>query len=573
MTNQTPSLRIGLLDNSYHSLKRGYEMWSQWKLTDDAWLLKESIIWVHHGIELALKQLLAQTNAFLVFEDVNKAVQSLGNLRERKGMEKAGVLDLFDNDDKVMSVGFKNLIERAAVTLSIPELTKNEPLRQKIDELTKYRNKVVHFSIELDIAAVSNLLSEILDPLLFMLDREVADENFKNNRIPEIRTIAQPVKKYSEQIRSEILDNAIKATMQALPPTGNRQAGIVWQTLGSGLGSSLVSYLKLARLLPKIQDNHIIILVDRADLATQIYYLISNLDSEYSLGIIYCPESKPALVEILESNEPKIIVSTIQKFDPNTFTFHQDCLLVGYNLHGIANRLPEIFPKATFILFTNILLKPNSGLFQIFGDIVGIYDLKQAISDGVAKPVTIEKRKIAVRGDYSVDISEYLQSDLRIPLGAPKMTNEFVRHLAADIVEHFETRQSKWTSKGIVVIPDRYTGIALSETIANIRPEWRGDTEFTGSVKTISAIESPTQRAILVDRFRKENDALFLLLATGSFLQGYDNPLIHTIYVTNPVSLQLCYTLASLVSRPYKGKKDGLIVDYVGLDWGLDDLL
>jgi len=276
MANESHSLRIGLLDNSYHSLKRGYEMWSQWKKTEDAWLLKESIIWVHHGIELALKQLLAQTNAFMVFEDVNKAVLSLGNLREKKGMEKAGVLDLFDNDDKIMSVGFRNLIERAAVTLSIPELTKNAPLRQKIDELTKYRNKVVRFSIELDIASVSNLLSEILDPLLFMLEREVLDEAFTKNRIPEIRKIAQPVKKFSEQFRQEIVANAIKATENALPPKGNRRAGIIWQTIGTGLGKTLVDYLLQVKQLPKIKNNHIIILADRVDLATQIHRLISD---------------------------------------------------------------------------------------------------------------------------------------------------------------------------------------------------------------------------------------------------------------------------------------------------------
>lgn len=203
MTNQTPSLRIGLLDNSCHSLKRGYEMWSQWKRSKDAWLLKESVIWVHHGIELALKQLLVQTNEFLVFDDVNRAVERLGILRRKKGMTNAGVLDLFDYDDKVMSVGFKNLIERTAITLSIPELTENEHLRLKIDELTKYRNKMVHFSIELDIAGVSNLLSDILDPLLSMLAREVKDANFKENCIPEIRNIAQPVQKFSKQIYDE----------------------------------------------------------------------------------------------------------------------------------------------------------------------------------------------------------------------------------------------------------------------------------------------------------------------------------------------------------------------------------
>lgn len=197
MKNQIPSLRIGLLDNSYHSLNRGYEMWSQWQKSQDAWLLKESIIWVHHGIELALKQLLVQTNEFLVFEDINKAVERLGILRRKKETENAGVLDLFEHDDKVTSVGFRNLIERVSIALAINELSENKPLRLKIDELTRYRNKIVHFSVLLDIIKVSSLLSDILDPLFLLLEREVKDDTFVTKYLPDIRRKAQPLQQFN----------------------------------------------------------------------------------------------------------------------------------------------------------------------------------------------------------------------------------------------------------------------------------------------------------------------------------------------------------------------------------------
>jgi len=199
MKHQTPNLEIGLLDNSCHSLKRGYEMWSLWKNKNDGWLLKESVIWIHHGIELALKQLLVQTNEFLVFENVDRAVERLGILRRKKGMKDAGVLNLFENDERAISVGFKNLIERTAITLSIPELNENQFLRIKIDELTKYRNKMVHFSVKIDVNELSNLLSDILDPFLELLEREIKDLNFKNKCMPEIRKAAIPVIKFSKE--------------------------------------------------------------------------------------------------------------------------------------------------------------------------------------------------------------------------------------------------------------------------------------------------------------------------------------------------------------------------------------
>lgn len=67
-------------------------------------------------------------------------------------------------------------------------------MRLKIDELTKYRNKTVHFSVELDIPAVASLLSDILDPLIELLEREIKNPTFKQKCIPEINRQAKPIK-------------------------------------------------------------------------------------------------------------------------------------------------------------------------------------------------------------------------------------------------------------------------------------------------------------------------------------------------------------------------------------------
>jgi hypothetical protein len=62
MAINKPSLKVGLLENAAHSLQRGYELWSRGQQVSDGMVLKEAIIWVHHGIELVLKQLLVQAN-------------------------------------------------------------------------------------------------------------------------------------------------------------------------------------------------------------------------------------------------------------------------------------------------------------------------------------------------------------------------------------------------------------------------------------------------------------------------------------------------------------------------------
>ncbi|MDM8547760.1 hypothetical protein QUF61_14810 [Candidatus Venteria ishoeyi] len=180
----TPTLHIDLLTNCCHSLQRGYELWEEGQDSNNGWLLKEAVFWIHHGIELALKQLLVQTNEFLVFSDVDKAVDKLAKLR-RASPDKT-VLDLFDEKDAPLSVGFKDLLPRCAIMLNLNELAENQVLQQSIEELTRYRNKIVHFSIRLDIGKVVRLLAEILTPLIRLLESRIS-EPFKTDCLPKIK--------------------------------------------------------------------------------------------------------------------------------------------------------------------------------------------------------------------------------------------------------------------------------------------------------------------------------------------------------------------------------------------------
>jgi hypothetical protein len=193
MNQKTPSLRIGLLENCYHSLKRGYELWGEGQRKQDAWLLKEAIIWIHHGIELGIKQLLVQTNEYLVFEDVDKAVRQLTNLRKQN--PDVSVLDLFDQENPAFSVSFHKAVERAAVMLNLDDLSERSKLRTNIDELTKYRNKIVHYSINIDFDRIVVLLSETMTDFLGLLETAIEDDKFSKAYIKEIRQASLPLTK------------------------------------------------------------------------------------------------------------------------------------------------------------------------------------------------------------------------------------------------------------------------------------------------------------------------------------------------------------------------------------------
>lgn len=191
MITTPPSLRIGLLDNACHSLQRGYEMLNKGRSKKEALTLKEAIIWIHHGIELSLKQLLVQSNEYLVFENVDEAVRKLAHLRRQPDMNQATVLDLFDYGGGIYTVGFSKLIERAAIMLNLPELAQGATLREGIEELANYRNKIVHFSVEVQLDEVAGLLADLMEPFLTLLEREVKDEDFVQRCIPYVRANAE----------------------------------------------------------------------------------------------------------------------------------------------------------------------------------------------------------------------------------------------------------------------------------------------------------------------------------------------------------------------------------------------
>lgn len=70
------------------------------------------------------------------------------------------------------------------------------------------------------------------------------DINFRDVSIPDIRNKAIPVQKFSERFRLDIVNKAIRATINAMPPKGNRKAGIVRQTISEW-------FRLIARLLSK----------------------------------------------------------------------------------------------------------------------------------------------------------------------------------------------------------------------------------------------------------------------------------------------------------------------------------
>lgn len=188
MSNDNQRLKFGLLENAAHSLDRGFDFLKTSIENEDKLLLKDSIVWIHHGVELTLKHLLAQENEFFVFDQIDKAVERIENKRKStKESENIGVFELISSGMKINTVGYRKAVERVAIILKIEELRQGSFLRTKLDALNDLRNQIVHYSIDRSTEEVTDMLVHVMHPFLKVLSREIDDPDFVKNIIPSIQ--------------------------------------------------------------------------------------------------------------------------------------------------------------------------------------------------------------------------------------------------------------------------------------------------------------------------------------------------------------------------------------------------
>ena len=76
MSSKQPSsniFKISLRENGAHSLWRGIESFDEFDNSQNKMMLKDAIMFLHHGVELLMKEVLVSNSPFLIFEDLRSA--------------------------------------------------------------------------------------------------------------------------------------------------------------------------------------------------------------------------------------------------------------------------------------------------------------------------------------------------------------------------------------------------------------------------------------------------------------------------------------------------------------------
>lgn len=384
----------------------------------------------------------------------------------------------------------------------------------------------------------------LLDIVNSFLLFQVSDEDeydAEGNKIGEKSVTIKILAGYHQYFA---VKKAVEKTKEACSENGDKKAGVVWHTQGSGKSFSMVFYA--AMLVKELNNPTIVVLTDRNDLDDQLFGTfaksadilrqtpkqadVRKLSDEQKQANVKAKDNSKeinGLFDLLNDRESGgIIFTTIQKFKPEdgempALTERRNVIIMADEAHrsqygleaktnsktgevkyGYAKYLRDALPNATFIGFTGTPIElEDKSTPAVFGDYIDIYDMTRAVEDGATVKIYYENRiiKLDTNEDLLEEIDDEFEeitegqedndkekykskwSRLEAVVGSPNR----VKKLAEDIVNHYEEKSKTIDGKAMIVCMSRKICVDLYDEIIKLRPEWHSDDVNKGKIKVV----------------------------------------------------------------------------------------
>ena len=143
-------------------------------------------------------------------------------------------------------------------------------------------------------------------------------------------------------------------------------------------------------------------------------------------------------------------------------------------------------------------------------------------------------------------------------------TQERLKLIAQDIIQHFEQRLEALDGKAMVVCMSRRICIDLYHELVSLHPDWHSEDDMQGAIKVVMT-GSASDPLEWQPHIRNAADPLQVVIVRDMWLTGFDAPSLHTMYVDKPMRGHGLMQAIARVNRVFKDKPGGLVVDYLGL--------
>ena len=417
----------------------------------------------------------------------------------------------------------------------------------------------------------------------------------------------------------------------AQQPKGDKKAGVVWHTQGSGKSLSMVFYT--GKIVLALDNPTVLVITDRNDLDNQLFDTFAASKQLLRQEPVQAG-SRDQLKDLLKVGSGGVIFSTIQKFQPEEGNVYEqlsdrkNIVVIADEAHrtqygfsaktvddkdasgkvigkkvvyGFAKYLRDALPNATYLGFTGTPIeKTDVNTPAVFGNYVDIYDIAQAVEDGATVRIYYESRlakvglseegkKLIAELDEELDQDELTETQ-KAKAKWTKMealigSEQRIKNIAKDIVAHFEARQQVFAGKGMIVCMSRRIAAELYAEVVKLKPEWHDDDLTKGAIKVVMTAASSDgpmmakhhtskeQRRSLAERMKNDDDPLKLVIVRDMWLTGFDAPCMHTLYIDKPMKGHNLMQAIARVNRVHKDKPGGLVVDYLGIAADLKEAL
>jgi type I restriction enzyme R subunit len=407
---------------------------------------------------------------------------------------------------------------------------------------------------------------------------------------------------------------------------GDRRAGVVWHTQGSGKSYSMLFYAARMVRHPAMQNPTLVVLTDRNDLDDQLFGQFQRCADILGQTPVQA-NGREHLRELLNRASGGVVFTTIHKFMPEKgeamppLSARQNIVVIADEAHrsqygfggkvnektgemsyGFASNLRDALPNASFIGFTGTPIeKTDANTRAVFGDYISIYDIQRAVADKATVPIYYESRisKLSLNAaempKLDAEFEEITEGEeltkkeklktkwaaLEALVGDPKR----IALVAADMVAHFEKRIEAMDGKAMIVCMSRRIAVDLYNAIIALRPDWASAKDDDAEVENGKAcvvkvvmtgsaddgpdwqphIRSKDKRRKLANRFKDAKDPFGIVIVRDMWLTGFDAPCLHTMYADKPMQGHGLMQAIARVNRVFRDKPGGLVVDYLGL--------
>ncbi|MAS87171.1 MAG: DEAD/DEAH box helicase [Micavibrio sp.] len=482
----------------------------------------------------------------------------------------------------------------------------SDGIEARVGSLTANKERFMPWRTIDGVAIAPKGSAELETLLKGLFDRQVFLDFIRNFIVFE--TDAQRiVKKIAAYHQYHAVNKAVECTIDASGEEGDKRAGVIWHTQGSGKSLSMAFYAGKIIQQKEMKNPTLVVLTDRNDLDDQLFATFCTCEKLLRQTPVQAKDRKH-LKEILSVASGGVVFTTIQKFAPEKgesfplLSDRRNIVVIADEAHrsqydfidGFARHMRDGLPKASFIGFTGTPIElSDKDTYAVFGDNIHTYDIQQAVEDGATVRIYYESRLAKIELDEEerphieedfqevtegeeVERKEKLKSKwarLEALVGAEKR----VDLIAQDLVDHFERRLEAMDGKGMAVCMSRRICVNLYNAIIKLRPDWHSDDDEKGAIKVIMTgsasdpdsfqphVRNKAGRDLLAKRAKDPTDPLKLVIVRDMWLTGFDAPSMHTMYIDKPMQGHGLMQAIARVNRVFKDKPGGLVVDYLGI--------